>query len=197
MITYSVHWRKTSAHPHPSVLIFLCNWYVLILEWVCILEALSGLCSPGFHLQPCHHLARLQENGGRGAVGSVDPLHGQSCWALTCFNLQRSRASLPCAQAHRSVGQVKGESAGTWEQKGCPLSPLEAIHHVASFCSCIGQLPPCRIFSFSCLSQEHLIAVFSKLFPLKSRMHVLNAVRPVPFWTLLKFSYCGGWRNAN
>lgn len=38
------------------------------------------------------------------------------------------------------------------------------------------------------------MAVFSKLFPLKTLMHnVLNAVRPAPFWTLLKFLHCVGW----
>lgn len=62
------------------------------------------------------------------------------------LNLQRTRASLPCAQAHRSVGQVKGEGAGTPKQRpvphGRPLSPVEAIHHVASLSSWMRQLPP-------------------------------------------------------
>lgn len=162
VITYSLHWRKTSAHPHPSVLIFLCNWYVLILEWVCILEALSSVVQDSTS-NPVTIWPDYKKMGA-GEQQAVGPLHEQSCWALTCFNLQRARASLPCAQAHRSVRQVKGESAGTWEQKGCPLSPVEAIHHVAFFCSCMGQLPPCRIFSFSCLSQEYLMLSFQSYF---------------------------------
>lgn len=108
------------------------------------------------HWKPCPSESRippptLSPSGqtvwkwGLGEQGSA--VSGPFAGAIVLgLNLQKTRASLPCAQAHRSVGQVKGEGAGTPKQRpvphGRPLSPVEAIRHVASLSSWMHQLPP-------------------------------------------------------
>lgn len=104
------------------------------------------------------------------------------------------------------MGQVKGEGARTREQRpvphGWPLSPVEAIHHTASLSSWMGQLAPLGSFLSLARPQKHLMAVFSKLFPLKTLMHnILNAERPALMHDILDdfevFFPCGAWGNTN
>lgn len=156
------------------------------------------LSSLGFHLQPCHHLAGLCGNG-RGAAGS-GPLHKWLCWALSC------RGPGSCCYTHST--QVSGGRS----ERGCRNPETKACRPSRRFivpswshpshcfpCSWMGQLLPCRIFSFSCLPQGALDVSFQSYFLLRLLMHnnyggppgaggttVFNAGRPDPFWILLK-----------
>ena len=177
--------------PIPQFFSFLCNLFVLILKQICRLEALSSRVQDSTS-NPVTIWPDCVEMEVRGITAGSRPFAGA---IVLGFNLQRARASLPCAPAYRSVGQVKGESAGTREQKpvshGCSLLPVEAIHHTASLSSWMPQ---------SCLPRDLFFllpvpgALDGCLFKvIKTLMHnVLNAVRPVTFWTLLKFLRCDG-----
>lgn len=92
------------------------------------------------------------------------------------------------------MGQVKGESVGTWEQKpvshGRSLLPVEAIHHTAFPSSWMRQSGLPRDLFFLLPVPGALDGSFQSY---KTLMHnVLNGVRPVAFWTLLKFLRCDG-----
>lgn len=77
VITYSPFWRRASAYSQRPALSFRCNWFVLILKWVCRLEALASVVqeptSNPVPIWPDH-----MEMGG-GEQQAVGPVHEQSC----------------------------------------------------------------------------------------------------------------------
>ena len=166
---------------------------MLILERICRLEALSSGVQDSTS-NPVTIWPDCVEMEVGGITAGSRPFAGA---IVLGFNLQRAGASPPCAPAYRSVGQVKGESAGTREQKpvshGCSLLPVEAIHHTASLSSWMHQSCLPRDLFFLLPVPGALDGCLLKLFPLKTLMqNVLNAVRPVTFWALLKFLRCDG-----
>lgn len=162
------------------------------------------LWNSGFYFKLCHHLCGLHGNGwevGGGAAGG-----GPLAWVILLgLNLQRARPPRPCAQAHRSVEQVKGEGAGTQEQRPVPhchpLSPVEAIHHAASRHSWMGQLPPQGIFSFSGCPRRTWWLSFQSYFLLRPLMHKFWILRGHlhlgPFWSFFFIVVGGGMQTRD
>lgn len=114
--------RKTSAQPRPPAL-------HLSVQLICAYPGTNlhigslVLQSPGFHLLPCHHLARLCGSGGWGSRDqqSAGLLQERSCWALTC-----RRPGRPC-HVHKHTGQWGRSKERVQEPLNKDLS-LMAVH---------------------------------------------------------------------